>query len=161
MVINFVSIIHNAGFNPKWISPQRVPGQPDFEILLNPGDSHEDAKKRMDAEFALKGFSDYSCKMIDRYSSLVKNETLTVQNDPELTDISFFDTIKAKMLVLNKCFNIVLKNLPKKVTYLTLTNSNLFTIEGLQEMTQLLELDLTNNISSPFSHFLTFKASKG
>ena len=99
----------------------------------------------MDAEFTLKNFSDYCCKMIDRYASHVKEGILQISKDTKLTDLSFVDSLKVKKLVLDQCFNIVLKNLPKKVTSLSITNSKLFNIEGIQEMIQLLELDLTGN----------------
>ena len=100
----------------------------------------------MDAEFITKDFSDYCCKMIARYAYNVKDGTLQISKDSELTDLSFIDSIKVNKLILDQCFNITLKNLPKKVTSLSITNSKLFTIEGIQEMVQLLELDLTGNM---------------
>ena len=44
LVVNFVSIISNPFFDPKWISPQKIlPEKVHFQILMNPGDSVEDA----------------------------------------------------------------------------------------------------------------------
>ena len=76
----------------------------------------------------------------------MKDGTLEISKDSELTDLSFIDSIKANKLILDQCFNITLKNLPKKVTSLSITNSKLFNVEGIQEMLQLLELDLTGNM---------------
>ncbi|CAL6004098.1 Conserved_hypothetical protein [Hexamita inflata] len=149
--INFLPILNLPNFKPIMISEQKIALETDFQIFLNPDESVEDAMKRMNAESKLKPFSDYSCKMILRYESKVDKEgTLRIKNDSELTYTTFTDSINVKNLIIENCLNVILekddyKTLPRKVTNLSITNCGITKLDGIEQMTQLLEIDVSNN----------------
>ncbi|CAL5978768.1 Conserved_hypothetical protein [Hexamita inflata] len=149
--INFLPILNLPNFKPIMISEQKTALDTDFQMFLNPEESVEDAMKRMNAELKLKPFSDYCCMMILRYESKVdKDGTLRIKNDNELTYTTFTDSINVKNLIIENCLNVILekddnKTLPKKVTNLSITNCGLTKLDGIEQMTQLLEIDVSNN----------------
>ncbi|CAL5990413.1 Conserved_hypothetical protein [Hexamita inflata] len=149
--INFLPILNLPNFKPIMISEQKIALETDFQIFLNPDESVEDAMKRMNAESKLKPFSDYSCKMILRYESKVDKEgTLRIKNDSELTYTTFTDSINVKNLIIENCLNVILekddyKTLPRQVTNLSITNCGITKLDGIEQMTQLLEIDVSNN----------------
>ncbi|CAL6081267.1 Conserved_hypothetical protein [Hexamita inflata] len=149
--INFLPILNLPNFKPIMISKQNTAQDTDFQIFLNPEESVEDAIKRMNVELKLKLYSDYCCMMILRYESKVeKDGTLRINNDSELTYTTFTDSINVKNLIIENCVNVLLqkdnyKTLPKKVTNLSITNCGLTKLDGIEQMTQLLEIDVSNN----------------
>ncbi|CAL6051034.1 Leucine-rich_repeat domain superfamily [Hexamita inflata] len=140
-IVNFLPLIQHFNFTVQWLSAQFVPDQKHFQMLLNPKEDENEAEKIMSALLEFKNESDYTVKMILRYANVVENGELKVENDEEITNFRFTDYINAFKAMFDKCCNIGFENTPKKLKELSITNSHLTSVEGVQNMT---ELELVN-----------------
>ncbi|CAL6018187.1 Conserved_hypothetical protein [Hexamita inflata] len=140
-IVNFLPLIQHINFTVQWLSAQFVPDLKHFQMILNPKEDKNEAEKIMSALFEFKNESDYMVKMILRYENIVENGELKVENDEEITNFRFTDYINAFKAIFDKCCNIVFENTPKKLKELSITNSHLTSVEGVQNMT---ELELVN-----------------
>ncbi|CAL5995980.1 Conserved_hypothetical protein [Hexamita inflata] len=140
-IVNFLPLIQHFNFTVQWLSAQFVPDLKHFQMILNPKEDENEAEKIMSALLEFKNESDYTVKMILRYANTVENGELKVENDEEITTFRFTDYINAFKAMFDKCCNIVFENTPKKLKELSITNSHLTSVEGVQNMT---ELELVN-----------------
>ncbi|CAL6072387.1 Conserved_hypothetical protein [Hexamita inflata] len=70
-------------------------------------------------------------KNTEKYHELIKNESLTIENDPELLCLHFMRNYNIRQLVLNKCVNVtpILHN--KNITQLEIKNCDIQSIQLL------------------------------
>ncbi|CAL6090345.1 Leucine-rich_repeat domain superfamily [Hexamita inflata] len=118
---------------------------PDFAKSLVPGSANEKVTTLMQTENGNKLFSDYLVKMIKELAPCVQNGQLTVENNQSLTDFAFVDCFHVQTVVFNNCCNLKFENVPQKIKHLSITNSNLINIKGLEKMTQLESINLGGN----------------
>ncbi|CAL6025237.1 Conserved_hypothetical protein [Hexamita inflata] len=144
-IVDSLPLIDHPNFNVKWLTPQQIPALPVFEMYLHLLNDSGEAQQLMTSEFAKKPESDYMVKMAKRYSSQVKNGKLVVDNDQEITHFRFTDCIRATISCFNKCFKINFESTPKNLKELSITNSKLTSVQGVQKMTKLELVDFTNN----------------
>ncbi|CAL5984357.1 Conserved_hypothetical protein [Hexamita inflata] len=144
-IVNMEPLIHHQYFNPCWIQPQYLPLLPDFAKSLVPGSENDKVMTLMRIENGKKQFSDYLVKMIEELSHIVQNGQLTVENNQYLTNFAFVDCFHVQTVVFNNCFNLNFENVPMKIKHLSITNSNLFNINGLEKITQLESINLSGN----------------
>ncbi|CAL6076587.1 Conserved_hypothetical protein [Hexamita inflata] len=144
-IVNMEPLIHHQYFDPVWIQPQYQPLMPDFAKSLVPGSANEKVLNLMQSENCKKLFSDYLVKMIKELAPCVNNCHLTVENNQSLTDFAFIDCFHVETAVFNNCQNIKFENVPKKIKTLSIINSNLVKINGLEKMTQLESINLSGN----------------
>ncbi|CAL6004831.1 Conserved_hypothetical protein [Hexamita inflata] len=145
MIMNIEPLIHHINFDPVWIQPQNIPVRHDFAKMLTPGADEQTILHLMQAESEKKCYSDYLTMMIKLLAPCVKNGILAAKNVDDLVSIAFIDCFHVETVVFNSCKHISFTELPKKVKHLSITNSCLKRIEGLEKMTQLESIDLSGN----------------
>ncbi|CAL6040821.1 leucine-rich_repeat domain-containing protein [Hexamita inflata] len=144
-IVDSLPLIDHPNFDVKWLTPQQIPALPVFEMYLHLLNDSGEAQQLMTQEFAKKPESDYMVKMAKRYTSQVKSGKLVVDNDQEITHFRFTDCIRATISCFNKCFKINFESTPKNLKELSITNSKLTSVQGVQKMTKLELVDFTNN----------------
>ncbi|CAL6040835.1 Leucine_rich repeats-containing protein [Hexamita inflata] len=144
-IVDSLPLIDHPNFDVKWLTPQQIPALPVFEMYLHLLNDSGEAQSLMTLEFAKNPESDYMVKMAKRYTSQVKSGKLVVDNDQEITHFRFTDCIRATISCFNKCFKINFESTPKNLKELSITNSKLTSVQGVQKMTKLELVDFTNN----------------
>ncbi|CAL6077356.1 Conserved_hypothetical protein [Hexamita inflata] len=103
-------------------------------------------------------------KNSEKYQGLIKNESLTIENDPELLCLHFMRNFNIKKLVLNNCVNVapILHN--QNITELQIKKCDIQSIKQLDlENLEVLQLDqskLSSNCSSEIIFSNMFKNLK-
>ncbi|CAL6092167.1 Conserved_hypothetical protein [Hexamita inflata] len=144
-IVNMEPLIHHQYFDPVWIQPQYQPLMPDFAKSLVPGSANEKVLNLMQTENGKKAANDFLVKMIKELAPCVQNGQLIVESNQSLTDFAFVDYFHVETVVFNNCQNLQFENVPKKIKHLSITNSNLDRINGLEKMTQLESINLSGN----------------
>ncbi|CAL5984335.1 Conserved_hypothetical protein [Hexamita inflata] len=83
--------------------------------------------------------------MIKQYQPQAQNNNLIIENDQKLLSFNFTDHINVNKLTILNCYNLDLKRSPQNVTVLTINSCNLSSLNGIQNMKQLTELNLSMN----------------
>ncbi|CAL6097299.1 Conserved_hypothetical protein [Hexamita inflata] len=116
----------------------------------------------------------YSVKMKSKYVQSVQNSALNIQNDAELEDFGFSTDLNIKSLSVKDCQNVKLPRtlvnhlqgtiekyqevkptkLPTQITSLSIANSKLTNLNGLELLTQLQKIQLINNPITSFKPIL-------
>ncbi|CAL6009559.1 CotH_kinase family protein [Hexamita inflata] len=91
-------------------------------------------------------YTQYELEMIKKYKSEVSYEELEIYKDKNLFQFQFVDQLKVKNLVLYGCFSLVFDKVPVNIVQLTVNECKLKSILGIQFMTNLKRLDLSNNL---------------
>ncbi|CAL6070118.1 leucine-rich_repeat domain-containing protein [Hexamita inflata] len=143
LIVNTRPLIDHPNFVPKWISLQQEPDSEQIQIYL---DSYGNNDQNEKIKALLAQPPDYQTQMIQRYAPMVQNRQLSIENDQDITEFSFTDMIQAEDVQFNSCPNISFNITPKKLKKLTITNSNLTSIEGVQKIATLEYLNVSNNL---------------
>ncbi|CAL6070675.1 Conserved_hypothetical protein [Hexamita inflata] len=144
-IVNQEPLVQHVNFIVQWLQQQYVPEQKDFRKCLTPGTSDEKVNELMNTENAKKERSQYLENMIKTLAPLIKGNELSVKDLLGITHFGFVDCFDIDTLCLDHCPNINFKELPKKIKHLSITNSGLYRIDGLENMKQLESIDLTHN----------------
>ncbi|CAL6062133.1 leucine-rich_repeat domain-containing protein [Hexamita inflata] len=145
-IVNLEPLVRHENFDPAWIAPAQLPlEEEDVAQTLTPGSSEHKIAELIKAESKKKEYSDYLQNTIKLAAPLVKGRTLTVNNQTCITSILFSDCLHIDTLCLNNCPNVSFNQLPKKIKHLSVTNSGLTRLNGLEKMTQLESIDLSGN----------------
>ncbi|CAL6088480.1 Conserved_hypothetical protein [Hexamita inflata] len=83
------------------------------------------------------------------YRDDIEDETLEIEDDIQLQSISFVNKLPISKLILSQCCGgITLQRTQSNITNLTIYQCDLSSINGIKQMMQLRELDLSvNNVS--------------
>ncbi|CAL6040823.1 leucine-rich_repeat protein [Hexamita inflata] len=84
--------------------------------------------------------------MVQKYKNAVQNGSLRIENDAELRDFAFADSLNVTELRIEKCLNVQFQRTPKKVLELYVYYCELKRINGVEKMGQLNSLYLTGNL---------------
>ncbi|CAL6097301.1 leucine-rich_repeat domain-containing protein [Hexamita inflata] len=98
--------------------------------------------------------------MCKKYQPAIQNQILTINGDNQIKDIKFIDQLPIVNLQLNNCINVNLFRTPTKILSLTINNSKLTNVAGIELMRQLQYLDIRDNsiISiQPLQHLVNLK----
>ncbi|CAL6062127.1 Leucine_rich repeats-containing protein [Hexamita inflata] len=144
-IVNQEPIISHTNFNVEWIQTQFIPEQKDFRKCLTPGTSDEKVNELMNNENAKRERSQYLENMIKTLAPLIKGNELIAKDLLGITHFGLVDCFDIDTLCLDHCPNINFTELPKKIKHLSITNSGLYRIDGLENMKQLESIDLTHN----------------
>ncbi|CAL6000709.1 Conserved_hypothetical protein [Hexamita inflata] len=144
-IVNQEPLIQHVNFIVQWLQQQYVPEQKDFRKCLTPGTSDEKVNELMSTENTKKDRSQYLENMIKTLAPLIKGKELIAKDLLGITHFGFVDCFDIDTLNLDHCPNINFKELPKKIKHLSITNSGLYRIDGLENMKQLESIDLTHN----------------
>ncbi|CAL6075331.1 Conserved_hypothetical protein [Hexamita inflata] len=145
-IVNLEPLVHHENFDPAWIAPAQQPiEKEDAAQMLTPGSSEQKIAELINAESKKKEYSDYLQNTITLAAPFVKNNILTLSNQTCITSLLFSDCLHIDTLSLNNCPNVSFEKLPAKIKHLSITNSRLTRLNGLEKMTQLESIDLSGN----------------
>ncbi|CAL6070667.1 Conserved_hypothetical protein [Hexamita inflata] len=145
-IVNLEPLVHHENFDPAWIAPAQQPiEKEDAAQMLTPGSSEQKIAELIKAENKKKEYSDYLQKTITLVAPQVKNNVLTISNQTCIKSLLFSDCLHIDTLLLNNCPNVSFEQLPVKIRHLSITNSRLIRLNGLEKMSQLESIDLTGN----------------
>ncbi|CAL5992546.1 Conserved_hypothetical protein [Hexamita inflata] len=144
-IVNQEPLVQHVNFIVQWLQQQYVPEQKDFRKCLTPGTSDEKVNELMNTENAKRERSQYLENMIKTLAPLIKGKELIAKDLLGITHFGFVDCFDVDTLNLDHCPNINFTELPKKIKHLSITNSGLYRIDGLENMKQLESIDLTHN----------------
>ncbi|CAL5984353.1 leucine-rich_repeat domain-containing protein [Hexamita inflata] len=145
-IVNLEPLVHHENFDPAWVAPAQQPiEKEDAAQMLTPDSSEQKIAELIKAESKKKEYSDYLQNTITLAAPFVKNNILTLSNQTCITSLLFSDCLHIDTLSLNNCPNVSFEKLPKKIKHLSITNSRLTRLNGLEKMTQLESIDLSGN----------------
>ncbi|CAL6115095.1 Leucine_rich repeats-containing protein [Hexamita inflata] len=144
-IVNQEPLIQHVNFIVQWLQQQQIPEQKDFRKFLTPGTSDQLVNQLMNTENGKRERSQYLENMIKTLTSLIKGKKLIAKDLFGITHFGFVDCFDVDTLSLDHCPNLNFTELPKKIRHLSITNSGLYRIDGLENMKQLESIDLTNN----------------
>ncbi|CAL6074250.1 leucine-rich_repeat domain-containing protein [Hexamita inflata] len=87
----------------------------------------------------------YDNELKSKYQHQIVNFKLTVNGDNNLREIKFAENLDIVNLEVYQCVNVNFKRVPGNIKSLTVMNCGLITIDGIQDMKQLLFVDLREN----------------
>ncbi|CAL6025226.1 Leucine_rich repeats-containing protein [Hexamita inflata] len=148
-ITDFPSIKSLPHFNYSFVSPQNTPNTQDLENYLRSTNSSTTVQQLSTSIQSNKQANNeiiYDAKMVQKYKNAVKNGSLKIQNDPELRDFAFADSLNVIELSISKCLNVQFQRTPKKVQTLFVQYCELKRINGVEKMEQLNYLDLRGNL---------------
>ncbi|CAL6057220.1 Conserved_hypothetical protein [Hexamita inflata] len=87
----------------------------------------------------------YDNELKSKYQHQIVNFKLTVNGDQKLKEIKFAENLNIVNLEVYQCVNVNFKRVPGNIKSLTVMNCGLITIDGIQDMKQLLFVDLREN----------------
>ncbi|CAL5984325.1 Conserved_hypothetical protein [Hexamita inflata] len=145
---------------------QNIPQLVDYQNFLGPNSTEDQAKE---LSRIVPSDQKYDLLMKQKYIKSVVNNSLQIQNDQVLTDFGFTSEINIHTLNVQNCQNVklpqqtifkhlktyngalfnysevVLNTIPNQIISLTINNSKLTNIVGIENMKQLQYLNLNDN----------------
>ncbi|CAL6025123.1 leucine-rich_repeat domain-containing protein [Hexamita inflata] len=80
-----------------------------------------------------------------KYINNIVDQTLTIENESKLNNMQFTDLLNINILVIKKCKQLIFERTPKKITQLTVNYCEIYSVKGIEQMTQLTILNLNQN----------------
>ncbi|CAL6068479.1 leucine-rich_repeat domain-containing protein [Hexamita inflata] len=140
---------------------QGTPSKDDCQNFLGPNSTDNQINE-------LNYFVQHELKYYQNSQKIIKNQSLTIENDNIIQNFQFVRNLNIKTLIINKCVNIKCQHImkflkitqdghidnfpdaqlihtPVNITSLTINNSNLTNIVGLELMVQLELLNIQYN----------------
>ncbi|CAL5997773.1 Conserved_hypothetical protein [Hexamita inflata] len=128
IIQNSYVLQEHTNFKETWLSEQ-----------LTPDTSDQEAKKLKE--------QGKNSNMIEKYKNQVKNNSLEIVNDQYVQNLKFSDLIGVtKELSLSKCENVSFELVPVLVQSLKVNSCGLQNIFGLEQITQITSLELSDNL---------------
>ncbi|CAL6068557.1 leucine-rich_repeat domain-containing protein [Hexamita inflata] len=94
------------------------------------------------------------------YQPQIKNELLTINGDQNIKNIYFADWLEINNLVLKNCSSLKFAHTPTKITSLTVNNTTITSIVGIEQMRQLQFVDVRDNCiisCEPLKHLVNLQ----
>ncbi|CAL6004811.1 Conserved_hypothetical protein [Hexamita inflata] len=135
-----------------WINQtQRVPTQTEFQNFINDTNSEMNvvqlqsqlAPTILKTDQLLNGKQDQDQRT--KYYPQIKNKILTITGDSQIQDFKFVEQLDVVNLQLNNCANVKLNRTPSNILSLTINNTKLANLIGLEQMKQLQYIDIRDN----------------
>ncbi|CAL6057212.1 Conserved_hypothetical protein [Hexamita inflata] len=147
--LQFITNLPN--FSQEWICPQNNPT--DETIVKYLKDSNSDLNlqqfKAQILPLQKKTLelvqNKYDNELKSKYQNQIVNFKLTVNGDNNLREIKFAENLNIVNLEVYQCANVNFNRVPGNIKSLTVVNCGLITIDGIQDMKQLLFVDLREN----------------
>ncbi|CAL6030665.1 leucine-rich_repeat domain-containing protein [Hexamita inflata] len=128
IIQNSYVLLEHSNFKEAWLSEQLTPDTNDQEAKM----LKEQVK---------------NSNMIQKYKNQVRNNSLEVKNDQYVRNLKFSDFIGVtKELSLSKCENVSFEVVPVLVQSLKVNSCGLQNIFGLEQITQITSLELSDNL---------------
>ncbi|CAL6057224.1 Conserved_hypothetical protein [Hexamita inflata] len=143
--LQFITNLPN--FSQEWICPQNNPT--DETIIKYLKDSYSDLNiqqfKTQILPLQKKTLELVQIKIQQQYQHQIVNFKLTMNGDNNLREIRFAEILNIVNLEVYQCVNVNFNRVPGNIKSLTVINCGLITIDGIQDMKQLLFVDLREN----------------
>ncbi|CAL6074261.1 Conserved_hypothetical protein [Hexamita inflata] len=150
--LQFITNLPN--FSQEWICSQNNPT--DETIVKYLKDSNSDLNiqqfkaqilplQKKTLELVQIQQQNYEPNMKSKYQHQIVNFKLTVNGDNSLREIKFAENLNIVNLEVYQCVNVNFNRVPGNIKSLTVMNCGLITIDGIQDMKQLLFVDLREN----------------
>ncbi|CAL6050269.1 Conserved_hypothetical protein [Hexamita inflata] len=145
IINDFIALFNHMSYNPMWISRQNKATIVDIKNYIG----QEATQLQIDAELAKYNNRSAQKRKVDQeyilaYKKKIRNKCLDISDNPEITTINFVNHFRLTQLTLNNCKNVRFDYVCN-VTTLHVTNSGLTKLDGIQQMEQLTELNLSDN----------------
>ncbi|CAL6088247.1 Leucine_rich repeats-containing protein [Hexamita inflata] len=144
-IVDSLPLIDHPNFDVKWLTPQQKATKVHFEMHAYLNSEYGEDQTIIYEQLDKKLVSEYIILMAKRYASQVNNGKLVIENDQEVTHFAFTDYLRLDSVSFNRCYNISFEQTPTHLKELSITNSNLISIEGIQNMSSLIHVNLSNN----------------
>ncbi|CAL6090367.1 Conserved_hypothetical protein [Hexamita inflata] len=149
----------------EWIYYQNTPSDQNIQNYLSDALSTSNVN---DFKTALQPFKAQTDQLIvqlenglkSKYQNQIQNGILTINGDSNVKDFKFVDQMNIQQLILNNCANVSLKRTPTKITSLTINNTTITSIVGIENMKQLQYVDLRDNCiitCEPLKHLINLQ----
>ncbi|CAL6048637.1 Conserved_hypothetical protein [Hexamita inflata] len=143
--LQFITNLPN--YTQEWICPQNNPT--DEIIIQYLKESNSDLNiqqfKAQILPLQKKTLELIQSKIQLQYQNQIVNFKLTVNGDNNLREIKFAENLNIVNLEAYQCVNVNFNRVPGNIKSLTVVNCGLITIDGIQDMKQLLFVDLREN----------------
>ncbi|CAL6070670.1 leucine-rich_repeat domain-containing protein [Hexamita inflata] len=168
---NFIHDLNTQTSHPnytlEWISHQKQTSDADIQNYLTDINSTSNLndfktvllqnKVKMDE---LITQYDHQQDQRRKYYSQVHYGLLTINGDQNIKNIYFVDWLEINNLVLNNCQSLRFAHTPTKITSLTVNNTTITSIAGVENMKQLQYIDLRDNCivsCEPLKHLINLQ----
>ncbi|CAL5993908.1 Conserved_hypothetical protein [Hexamita inflata] len=152
--LQFVTNLPN--FTQEWICPQNNPADESIIKYLKESNSDLNIQQFKTQILPLQNKTlelvqnkiqqqNYDNELKSKYQNQIVNQKLTVKGDNNLREIKFAENLNIVNLEVYKCVNVNFNRVPGNIKSLTVMNCGLITIDGIQDMKQLLFVDLREN----------------
>ncbi|CAL6106207.1 Conserved_hypothetical protein [Hexamita inflata] len=95
---------------------------------------------------------EYDNDMRNKYQPAIKFQTLYVENDSAIKDLKFVEKLDLVEIILSRCTNVKFTRNPSNLQYLSLQDCDIQDLSGLQYITQMKKLQITNSPLRSLSH---------
>ncbi|CAL6057206.1 Conserved_hypothetical protein [Hexamita inflata] len=147
--LQFITNLPN--FNQEWISPQNNSTDEIIIKYLKDSNSNLNIQQFKAQILPLQKKTlelvqiKYDNELKSKYQNQIVNFKLTVNGDNTLREIKFAENLNIVNLEVYQCANVNFNRVPGNIKSLTVMNCGLITIDGIQDMKQLLFVDLREN----------------
>ncbi|CAL6048629.1 Conserved_hypothetical protein [Hexamita inflata] len=149
--LQFITNLPN--YNQEWISPQNNPTDEIIIQYLKESNSEQNIQQFKSQILPLQKKTlelvqikqQYVNELNSKYQNQIVNFKLTVNGDNNLREIKFAENLNIVNLEAYQCVNVNFNRVPGNIKSLTVVNCGLITIDGIQDMKQLLFVDLRGN----------------
>ncbi|CAL6057078.1 Conserved_hypothetical protein [Hexamita inflata] len=149
--LEFITALPN--YKLEWIYYQKVPTEADYQNYINDTKSVQSvaqlkaalAPNKVQTDQLISQLTKYETDMCTKYQPTINNQILSISNDNHVKDFKFVDQLPIVNLQLNNCINLKFFRTPTNILSLTINNSKLTNIVGIEVMKQLQFIDLRDN----------------
>ncbi|CAL6075539.1 Conserved_hypothetical protein [Hexamita inflata] len=148
MIQDIEYIRRHQNYTQQWDTPQKIPIAEDYQYYLGSNSNTIQVEDKMKQVYLEK----YRLEMSNKYNQLInKDGDLTIHNDQLIQDLGFLDKRNkfiqkdVNYLIIQSCFNVEISNLPRNLLILAVSNCNLFKLNGLDMIKNLVKVNLSSN----------------
>ncbi|CAL6068563.1 Conserved_hypothetical protein [Hexamita inflata] len=108
----------------------------------------------------IQQLTQYENQLKSKYQNKIQNDILTINGDSNVKDFKFIDQLNIQQLIVNNCANLRFAHTPTKITSLTVNNTTITSIAGIEQMKQLQYVDLRDNCiisCEPLKHLVNLQ----
>ncbi|CAL5990259.1 Conserved_hypothetical protein [Hexamita inflata] len=154
-------LVNHPDISIKDIDTQKIPNIQQIQNYLGPSSTYDQAERlfnNINLNQITNKIQLHELFLIKHYTPLIKDFKLNIQNNNYITSLKFMEKFDIKSLFIKGDYFTRFKNerkhskcsinflfVPMNIVELHLTNSNLQSISGIQQMTQLKILNLREN----------------
>ncbi|CAL6071930.1 Sec7_domain-containing protein [Hexamita inflata] len=146
IINDFTALFNHVSYNPMWISKQNVASINDIKSYIGQNATQELINRELDK---YNNNNSSEKRKVDQaqilmYKKKIENGSLQIQYNNKIRSINFVNHLKLTKLSLKQCLNVTFDYFCN-ITTLHVIDSELTKLDGIQQMVQLIELNLSKN----------------